>query len=86
MDTVHGVTVGDARWLPLTAGGVDLVVTSPPYPMFEMWDATYAAQDPAIGDALADGDGDRAFELMPTCWPTPGPSATGFSVMAASSW
>lgn len=45
-------------------GSVDLVVTSPPYPMIEMWDETFTEMDGRIGEALADGDGDRAFESM----------------------
>ena len=45
-------------------GAVDLVVTSPPYPMIELWDEQFAAADPRIAAALADEDGNRAFELM----------------------
>ncbi|KAB7518557.1 DNA-methyltransferase [Halosegnis rubeus] len=62
MGTSHEVRVGDAR--DLSVERVDLVVTSPPYPMVEMWDDTFSAQDPAIGTALDDGEGDRAFRLM----------------------
>jgi modification methylase len=43
---------------------VDLVVTSPPYPMIEMWDESFVQQDARIGDALAAGDGTGAFERM----------------------
>jgi DNA modification methylase len=64
VQTTHEVHVGDARDLPLTDGSVDLVVTSPPYPMVEMWDGSFAAQDPAVADALDAGDGDRAFDRM----------------------
>ncbi len=64
METVHGVATGDARSLPLPDESVDLVVTSPPYPMIEMWDGAYSAQDPAVAEALDAGDGDRAFDLM----------------------
>ena len=42
---------------------VDLVVTSPPYPMIEMWDEIMAMQNPAITDALKN-DPELAFELM----------------------
>ena len=45
-------------------GAVDLVVTSPPYPMIELWDEQFAAADPGIAGALAAGDGARAFDLM----------------------
>ena len=43
---------------------VDLVVTSPPYPMIAMWDAMFVEQDASIGDALDDGDGAGAFDRM----------------------
>ena len=43
---------------------VDLVVTSPPYPMIEMWDETFGLLNPDIADALADEDGRLAFDLM----------------------
>jgi site-specific DNA-methyltransferase (cytosine-N4-specific) len=64
METTHRVHVGDARSLPLPDDSVSLVVTSPPYPMVEMWDESFAAQDPAVGEALERGDGDAAFETM----------------------
>jgi len=66
VQTTHEIRVGDARALDLDDASVDLVVTSPPYPMVEMWDESFAAQDPAIGDALEAGDGDRTFEAMHT--------------------
>jgi site-specific DNA-methyltransferase (cytosine-N4-specific) len=65
METDHRVVVGDARSMDaLDDDAVDLVVTSPPYPLIEQWDDTFAGLDPAIGDALDAGDGDRAFALM----------------------
>lgn len=42
---------------------VDLVVTSPPYPMIEMWDDIMADQNKKIKDYLV-SDPDKAFELM----------------------
>ena len=45
-------------------GTVDLVVTSPPYPMIEMWDEQFTSVDAAIGTALSQEDGGRAFGLM----------------------
>jgi site-specific DNA-methyltransferase (cytosine-N4-specific) len=64
METTHRVVTGDARELPLPDDSVELVVTSPPYPMIEMWDDIFAALDSDIDDALEAGDGDRAFSLM----------------------
>jgi DNA modification methylase len=43
---------------------VALVVTSPPYPMIEMWDAIFADQDPMIAAALGRGDGREAYGRM----------------------
>lgn len=55
----------DSRELAmLESCSVDLVVTSPPYPMIEMWDASFARLNPSIGEALHEQDGYHAFELM----------------------
>ena len=43
---------------------IDLVVTSPPYPMIEMWDKMFASQNKKIARALQKRDGSAAFELM----------------------
>ena len=48
----------------LDEGSVDLVVTSPPYPMIEMWDEAFGRQRPSAAEALAEGEGPRGFELM----------------------
>jgi len=65
METEHSVVVGDARAMgDVATDSVELVVTSPPYPMIEMWDETFVRLDPGIEDRLAAGDGRGAFELM----------------------
>lgn len=43
---------------------VALVVTSPPYPMVEMWDECFCSQDKQIWDALQEQHGMAAFEGM----------------------
>ena len=43
---------------------VDLMVTSPPYPMIEMWDEMFAQQSSSVKKALQKGDGLNAFERM----------------------
>jgi len=43
---------------------IDLVVTSPPYPMIAMWDDIFVQQAPDIGSALRENNGSIAFELM----------------------
>ena len=51
LTTEHRVRYGDAREMGgLPNGSVDLVVTSPPYPMIELWDSLFAALDPRIGE------------------------------------
>jgi DNA modification methylase len=45
-------------------GKIDLVVTSPPYPMIEMWDEIFSKQNPLIKDALDKKQGKQAYELM----------------------
>ncbi|MFP9060535.1 DNA-methyltransferase [Natrialbaceae archaeon A-chndr2] len=65
METTHRVVIGDARDLSSVPDeSVELVVTSPPYPMIEMWDDLFTTLDPAIGDALEAGDGAGAFDAM----------------------
>ena len=65
METTHAITRGDARALDGVAdASVDLVVTSPPYPMIAMWDEVFTQLDPAVGAALAAGAGAAAFEAM----------------------
>ena len=43
---------------------IALVVTSPPYPMIEMWDDCFCTQDADIRGALQNGDGTSAFDRM----------------------
>lgn len=65
MPTTHRVFFTPAqRMAALPDASVQLVVTSPPYPMIEMWDEGFADQNPRIGQALAAADGATAFALM----------------------
>jgi len=64
MWTEQRFLAGDARRLTAVPdASVHLVVTSPPYPLVEMWDALLAALDPRAGEALDAGDGWLAFDL-----------------------
>lgn len=49
---------------PLADQSIDLVVTSPPYPMIEMWDEIMSNQNPAIAKAFEKKDFRGAYELM----------------------
>ena len=63
--TRHEIRFADSRCMSAVGDGtIDLIVTSPPYPMIAMWDEQFAAADPLIGAALSEQDGVRAFELM----------------------
>ena len=65
METHHRVITGDSRSLTtIDDDAVELVVTSPPYPMIEMWDDLFAELDPEVADRLAEGDGRAAFDRM----------------------
>lgn len=59
---IHFADGGDLGRLPRKS--VELVVTSPPYPMIEMWDGTFGEQDDGIRRALSAGRGFEAFEAM----------------------
>ncbi len=48
----------------LENNSIELVVTSPPYPMIEMWDEIMSQQNPEIKTALDKNEGIKAFELM----------------------
>ncbi len=65
MQTSHHIHFGLAQQMDAIANAsVDLVVTSPPYPMVEMWDEGMGLQNPAIISALNRHDGATAFQLM----------------------
>ena len=65
MQTDHRVHIGDSRTMDnLADNSVELVVTSPPYPMIEMWDEVFGDLNPDINDHLTNGRGQGAFTLM----------------------
>jgi DNA modification methylase len=64
-ETRHRLIVGDSQAMPsIPDGTIDLVVTSPPYPMIEMWDSLFSSRNPGVAKALDDLDGPDAFRLM----------------------
>ncbi len=65
MLTTHRIDPGDARRLDaVPSASVQLVVTSPPYPMIALWDEAFTRMDPRVGALLDAGDGMGAFEAM----------------------
>lgn len=64
MPTTHQVNIGNSQDMRAIGNQtVDLVVTSPPYPMIEMWDASFSLQNKQISISL-ESNPDEAFELM----------------------
>jgi modification methylase len=63
LETTHTVHFNNSKNLG-DIGEVDLVVTSPPYPMIEMWDNIFSQQNPLIKEALDRKQGKEAFDLM----------------------
>lgn len=64
MQTQHNIYIGASQNMSYTADeSVNLIVTSPPYPMIEMWDEIMSKQNPQIGKALLENP-DEACELM----------------------
>ena len=65
METTSRLICGSARSMDkVRDASVDLIVTSPPYPMVAMWDDVFISQDDRISVRLARGEGGPAFDLM----------------------
>ncbi len=63
--TTHQVITGNSNDMNLIEDqSVNLIITSPPYPMIEMWDEMFSDQDPEIKMHLEKGDGNKAFLSM----------------------
>ncbi|WP_202925373.1 site-specific DNA-methyltransferase [Mucilaginibacter sp. 14171R-50] len=64
--TEHRILIGNAceQIATIEANTVGLVVTSPPYPMIEMWDEIMSAQNSRISKSLINENGLESFELM----------------------
>lgn len=58
--TTHEAIIGDSRKRNLKKESVDLVITSPPYPMIEMWDDIFKSMNPKINLS----NPKEAFHLM----------------------
>ena len=65
MKTKHKTIFSDSKDMKeLSDESVDLLVTSPPYPMIEMWDDMFSQQNPEIREKLDNGSVSAAYELM----------------------
>ncbi len=65
LESMHQIMMEDACDMSaVDSQSIDLVVTSPPYPMIQMWDEQFSAADPAVAEALSQSNSDQAFEIM----------------------
>lgn len=65
MKTTHKIYFKNSKKMTaIPSGSVQLVVTSPPYPMIQMWDDMFASQSRKIAAALKNQKPLQAFELM----------------------
>ncbi|MCL5018147.1 MAG: site-specific DNA-methyltransferase [Candidatus Pacearchaeota archaeon] len=65
MRTTHKIYFSDSKSMKeLSNESIDLMITSPPYPMIKMWDEMFEKQNTEIRKLLSEGDGEKAFELM----------------------
>lgn len=63
--TDHRIINGNSSTLSsLEDESVNLVVTSPPYPLIGMWDELFGKLNPSIAENLKDGNGKIAFQEM----------------------
>jgi len=65
MESIHEIFIQPSQNMSnISDESVSLVVTSPPYPMIEMWDEIFSKQNNKIRESLESGDGFESFELM----------------------
>lgn len=53
-----------SNMLAIPDKSVELIITSPPYPMIEMWDEIFGQLNPRVKDYLEEGEGLEAFYAM----------------------
>lgn len=64
MKTNHNIYIHTSQhMMQIDDNTIDLVVTSPPYPMIEMWDEILGEQNPNILECL-ENEPEKAFEMM----------------------
>ncbi len=64
METTHQIFFKNSNDMSeIKSNIIDLIITSPPYPMIEMWDSLFSSNKD-IKDALQKQDGKTAFRLM----------------------
>lgn len=65
LKTNHKIVFGNSKNMKeILPESVNFVVTSPPYPMIEMWDGQFSYINPEIKEALQNEEGVKAYNLM----------------------
>ncbi|UCE80463.1 MAG: site-specific DNA-methyltransferase [Methanobacteriota archaeon] len=63
--TLHRFIIGNSQNMSeIESDSIDLVVTSPPYPMIEMWDETFYALNSDIEEMMRRDDATGAHDMM----------------------
>lgn len=63
--TKHKIITGNSNSMnEIENESINLIVTSPPYPMIEMWDNLFIENDPSINDDILKGNSIDAFYKM----------------------
>lgn len=58
------LNIDSSNMSQIASNSVDLIITSPPYPMIEMWDKVFSKQNSSIDEDLKNGNGNLAFKKM----------------------
>lgn len=71
--TQHKIIIGNSNNLAsIPDKSVNLIITSPPYPMIEMWDEMFSKQNPEISEDLTKGKSMDAYmkmhQILNTVW------------------
>jgi site-specific DNA-methyltransferase (cytosine-N4-specific) len=65
MQTEHNIIIGNSQQMPeLADASVHLMVTSPPYPMIQMWDDQFSQMDSRIADLWKELEADCREETV----------------------
>ncbi|TFF97462.1 MAG: site-specific DNA-methyltransferase [Promethearchaeota archaeon] len=65
METTHQIFFKNSKDMcEIDSNTIDLILTSPPYPMIEIWDPLFSSLNEDIKDFLQEQDGKTAFRLM----------------------
>jgi modification methylase len=75
MQTTHKIVLGSSQQMPeITDNSIQLMVTSPPYPMIQMWDELFAKANPKIaklqqklGDDCQEENVRQIYDSMHDC-------------------